>query len=329
MKLSGNGEDAMTNRLLLKFGFAGLLAVLILAVTIPPAVQAQPPSQASYNCQTQTSIPADQCEALVALYQGTGGTSWTNRSGWLSDSNPCAWHGVSCFEGKVVALDLFANNLTGELPLDIGGFPELKTLTLNDNPLSGPIPVTITFLDLDLFHFHGTRLCEPPDPTFQDWLSQIVYRLSSGISCLDLTPTAAPTATLAPGQSPAPTSQVLWPHQTLTALAAVPTVTSGPSLTPTPTKYYTVPTRTPTATVAPIATIGPAPTDDLQGNALSRLISGIPPFYFLLLLIPLGLIIIGVVLEIRERRLRDVYFDEPKVKNQMVQLDYYDPNEDK
>ena len=320
----------MTNRLLQKFAFAGLLAVLFLAAATPTAVvQAEPLSQASYNCQAQTSIPEDQCEALVSLYQGTGGATWTNRTGWLSDPNPCAWYGVSCFEGKVVALDLFANNLTGELPLDIGGFPDLKTLTLNDNPLSGPIPVTVTFLDLDLFHFHGTRLCEPPDPTFQDWLSQIVYRLSSGISCLDLTPTAGPTATLAPGQSPAPTSEVLWPQQTLTALAAAPVETSTPVQSLTPTKYYTVPTRTPTATVGPIATIGPAPADALQGNALSRLISGIPPFYFLLLLIPLGLIIIGVALEIRERRLRDVYFDEPQVKNQMVQLDYYDPNEEK
>jgi len=310
----------MTDRLILKFIFAGLLTVLILLLGMPPAVQAGLPAQVSYNCQTQTSIPQDECEALVAIYAGTGGASWTNQTGWLSGSDPCAWYGVSCFEGHVVALDLFANNLTGELPLDIGGFPELNTLTINDNPLTGPVPVTITFLDLDLFHFHGTRLCEPPDPTFQDWFSQIVYRLSSGLSCLDLTPTAAPTSTLAPGASPAPTSEVLWPQQTLTALAAVPVATSGPTLSPTPTKYYTLSTRTPTPTVTPEPTIDPASSDNSQGNAVTRFLSGIPPFYYLLLLIPLGLIIIGVILEIRERRLRDVPFDEPGVKRQMYQL---------
>ena len=141
----------MTERFLVKLCLAVLMTALAFALLAPPAVQAEQPSQVRYNCQVQTAIPADQCEALVALYDATGGKSWTNQTGWLNDSDPCSWYGVSCSQGVVVALDLFANNLTGPLPLDIGGLPDLKTLTINDNPLTGPIPVTITFLDLDLF----------------------------------------------------------------------------------------------------------------------------------------------------------------------------------
>ena len=33
-------------------------------------------------------------EALVALYNATGGADWRNSSGWLSDRHIETWHGV-------------------------------------------------------------------------------------------------------------------------------------------------------------------------------------------------------------------------------------------
>lgn len=289
----------------LEIGVSGLLlTVFLLAVISLPVVKANP-LLAEFDCSAQSSIPVDECGALVAIYVATGGENWINKEGWLEAPDPCSWHGVSCSEGKVVALDLYSNNLTGTLPLEIGGFPDMKTLTINGNPLSGPIPLTITFMDLDLFHFHNTSLCEPADPTFQDWLSQIVYRLSSGVYCATLQPTTTPDLTKTEAAANLP-----WPQQTLTALAA--DTTSGLAAftpEPTPTKYYTLKSPTPTNTAvsqSPSDSAGTGsesygenvqPTQDSAG-----FLSNIPRGWLIVLAVPVVLIIIGVLLEMRDRR---------------------------
>ncbi len=40
---------------------------------------------------------ASERAALVAFYNSTNGTSWTNKDGWLAD-DPCAnsWYGADC-----------------------------------------------------------------------------------------------------------------------------------------------------------------------------------------------------------------------------------------
>ena len=45
---------------------------------------------ASPLCESQTAIPAAQCQALVSIYESTSGPQWTNRSGWLD--NPDSLH---------------------------------------------------------------------------------------------------------------------------------------------------------------------------------------------------------------------------------------------
>ena len=280
-----------------------LLGSLILLLLFPSLVHAQ---STSYNCDTQTAIPAQECVALVTLYSATGGQNWVHQTGWLIDENPCNWYGVSCVEGHVSALDLFSNNLTGELPLEIGNLGELKTLTLNSNALTGELPLTITYLELDLFHFHDTSICEPSDPGFQDWFSQIVFRLSSGISCdaARLTPNANPTATLAPA------NELPWPQQTLTALAIE---AANPGFTPQVTNP--TPTRvSPAATNTPIAVMeqeeftsedglsGGMPETVQKGAEPGGFFSQIPFYWLLLLGIPLLLIVLGIGFELRDRR---------------------------
>lgn len=296
----------------LKYGLMIALAIfLTFGGQVVQAVQT-----GEFDCGAQIAVPVDQCEALVAIYQATNGPEWVNQTGWLVDTNVCQWYGVSCNAGTIVALDLYGNNLAGPLPLEIGGFPDLRTLTINDNALTGPIPLTITFLDLDLFHFHNTSLCEPADPSFQDWLSQIVYRLSSGMSCS----TPVPTATEAPFQTytPQPTSDLPWPEQTLTALAEIVTkeAAQAANASPTPTKYYTLKTATPVPQNTEEAVQGlatPTPTPD----AISFL-TGIPRGWLLLLLVPVALIIVGVLLELRDRRKEK---EKPKQDN-MEYLDF-------
>lgn len=56
----------------------------------------------------------------------------------MSDANPCARYGVTCYQGNVSHLLLVDNNLHGRLPELY--FPALKQLQLQDNLLFGNIP---------------------------------------------------------------------------------------------------------------------------------------------------------------------------------------------
>ena len=79
--------------------------------------------------------------ALVALYRATGGTSWTTRTNWDTMAALNTWHGVTTNSaGRVVALNLRANNLSGSLPSDIGDLSALTRLDLSGNRLNGEIP---------------------------------------------------------------------------------------------------------------------------------------------------------------------------------------------
>jgi len=111
-----------------------LLLILILAT---------PQTQAATDCAAVTDIPSTECEALVALYNNTGGDSWSNNSGWLETNAPCSWYGVSCYGfGHVIDLNLSHNQLSGTIPPELGQLSNwaLFSLDLSDNQLSGPIP---------------------------------------------------------------------------------------------------------------------------------------------------------------------------------------------
>lgn len=78
--------------------------------------------------------------ALVALYNSTGGNSWTNKTGWLTGPAR-TWHGITINEeGYVTAIDLFSNNLSGSLPTALGNLSQLQSLYLYRNNLTGSIP---------------------------------------------------------------------------------------------------------------------------------------------------------------------------------------------
>ncbi|MBN2043809.1 MAG: hypothetical protein JW757_02215 [Anaerolineales bacterium] len=310
-----------------KTAFRLLTVVLLAGMVFSGKVLA---AESEYDCSAQTAIPEDQCLALLAIYDATGGENWTVNTNWLGTNDPCSWHGVACVNGTIVSLDLYNNNLVGELPLEIGAFPDLETLTINNNPLTGSVPLTITFLDLRLFHFHNTGLCEPADPTFQDWLLGVVYRFSNGVYCTPL-----PTATL-PQSGPTqvqPTSDQPWPQQTLTAMAQIATEQASE---PTPTKYYTLKSPTPVPTDTPPAVVsedrqspGENPADVVQDNPVSGFLGGIPKNWLYLLLIPVALIVVGLLLELRERRKEAEPFEGgDEVSDALFQLDYVEPNDD-
>ncbi len=90
-------------------------------------------------------------DALISLYNATGGDSWSDKSGWkmaptLEDGfndDPCVaplWLGVTCEEDRVAYLDLSENKLTGLIPSELGDLSNLINLILDTNQLTGAIP---------------------------------------------------------------------------------------------------------------------------------------------------------------------------------------------
>jgi len=91
-------------------------------------------------------IPFTQTEVLTALYESTGGKTWTDKENWLGGGEPCdpekKWDRVTCDDdGDVVTrLQLFDNQLSGTLPSELGDLTTLTWMKIYDNSLSGTLP---------------------------------------------------------------------------------------------------------------------------------------------------------------------------------------------
>lgn len=97
----------------------------------------------SINENEFDKIIAQEREALIALYKATGGDNWTDNTNWCTDKPFNEWYGVSFWDGHVKGLYLAENNLTGEIPAEIGNLTALEFLDLSWNQLNGSIPEEI------------------------------------------------------------------------------------------------------------------------------------------------------------------------------------------
>ena len=96
-----------------------------------------------------TSAETDR-EALIALYNATDGTNWTNNDNWLTDKPLNEWYGIATYAtgpevpvelaGRVAEIRLSENGLNGQIPPEMGQLSRLFVLFLATNQLSGPIP---------------------------------------------------------------------------------------------------------------------------------------------------------------------------------------------
>ena len=106
-------------------------------------------------------VAADRA-ALVAFYNATEGASWTRNWNWLSDRPIGQWFGVTTnSDGRVAALRLSDNELTGPIPAELGDLTNLLTLALAGNlsrpgALTGPIPAELG----DLTNVDVQRFCQ-------------------------------------------------------------------------------------------------------------------------------------------------------------------------
>ena len=152
--------------------------------------------------------PNSEREALVALYEATGGPGWARNRNWLSDEPLGEWEGVGTGQdGAVFWIDLNDNRLEGRLPAQIGYLRSLENLRLYNNRLVGPLPAELAnasdMRDLDLrqngltgsipteftrmtamYRFYwedNDGLCAPTDEEFQSWLAGVGY--AEGPTC--------------------------------------------------------------------------------------------------------------------------------------------------
>ncbi|MCB0747120.1 MAG: hypothetical protein KDC90_06595, partial [Ignavibacteriae bacterium] len=94
---------------------------------------------------TFAQVAAQDSLALVALYNSTGGPNWTNNTNWLNGP-VSTWAGINVIDGHVYTIELINNNLSGNIPTDIGNLTGLRNLILDDNKLTGEIPSQISQL---------------------------------------------------------------------------------------------------------------------------------------------------------------------------------------
>ena len=114
---------------------------------------------------------ADDRAALAALYHATDGPNWRDNTNWLSDSPE--WYGVRTDrEGRVTHVELWENQLTGELPPELADLTRLEDLDFRGNAdLNGHLPAGLAGNGgLRYLRFDRTGLCAPADDGFQRWL---------------------------------------------------------------------------------------------------------------------------------------------------------------
>lgn len=80
--------------------------------------------------------------ALVDFYDATFGEAWYSNNNWLK--GPVAsWEGIKVEEGRVNAIELAYNHLTGTLNPSLNNLTELESLEIQHNSIEGSIPKDI------------------------------------------------------------------------------------------------------------------------------------------------------------------------------------------
>lgn len=98
-------------------------------------------SSADFSVDKPASTHPDY-NALVALYNSTNGNNWTNS--WNLTAPINTWFGLTFdTNNRVEFLDIYNNNLTGTIPVEIGNLPTIKRLNVYNNNLESEIPKEI------------------------------------------------------------------------------------------------------------------------------------------------------------------------------------------
>ena len=137
--------------------------------------------------EASSSCNAADVAALKSLFEATAGPGWAKSDGWLGHDAVEEWHGINADSlGHVTELDLTANGLVGQLPTRFGDLAQMRVLRIGTNALTGRLPIPLTELSLNEFHYAGTELCVPPGESFKAWLNTIPSHEGTGVECAPL-----------------------------------------------------------------------------------------------------------------------------------------------
>lgn len=119
--------------------------VFALALVVCAHSFAQSPEKPMPSDLSRRTIPAQERQALIALYEATDGNNWKDHEGWLgSVGTECDWHGIICGTEVpplgVTDIELSQNNLSGTIPNAVTNLTRLDSLFIFGNHLSGKIP---------------------------------------------------------------------------------------------------------------------------------------------------------------------------------------------
>ena len=103
-------------------------------------------------------------EALLAIFDATDGNNWRRNEEWVGSFKPIGeWYGVTTDDdGRVTALHLSTNRLSGELPPELGNLTKLQRLSLSQNQLSGIPPELGNLANLKQLDLVKSELSEIP-----------------------------------------------------------------------------------------------------------------------------------------------------------------------
>ncbi|TKY59942.1 Receptor kinase TMK4 [Spatholobus suberectus] len=124
-------------------------------------------------------------------------------SGWSSSTPFCKWRGVQCdSSGRVTSISLASQSLTGTLPSDLNSLSQLRSLSLQDNALSGPLPSLANLSALQTAYLNGNNFTSVPaafagltslqtlslgsNPSLAPWTFPTDLTSSSNLNDLDL-----------------------------------------------------------------------------------------------------------------------------------------------
>ena len=148
--------DADTNTDGHQVDIVGTSAVILVVVTEAGH------SEVSYTVtvnRPEAPLVARDRAALMALYESTGGPSWTENENWGSTLPLDDWYNVNTdADGRVTYLALWDNNLRGTLPAELGNLDQLTELPLQDNYLTGSIPDLGRLTNLTLLRMWNNQL---------------------------------------------------------------------------------------------------------------------------------------------------------------------------
>lgn len=84
-----------------------------------------------------SQVTTQEREALIALYNSTGGANWTDKTNWIDTSKPVStWFGVTVENDHVTKIELNSNNLVGIIPAELGSLSELKSFSAYFNKIT-------------------------------------------------------------------------------------------------------------------------------------------------------------------------------------------------